>query len=343
MKIIIARLFAFFICPILGFSVLVQAQTPAPTPVPTARVVVSDSMLNLELEMAESSYSLNPNLESKSRLLNIYEKVVYSRCMAEMRRTLVFAGATHDQVCIDYIAKIFTLDPGNIVAYCARDGIDSESCRYASNRQSIIVFDPKKEEESGAASLDEVIARRKEGTKVREETLKLLSRVRTLQRAKAQAGTLMQIRTSVERILSLNCSGPADIRVKLTGEEKKEEVVAEPTVSSLVPPDDAATSGDSANKSGDDPISKLLRENFHTPTPAVRLEKSFRQYEISKTCNDYILEALKIDPNLSTAHCYKYGFYSWQCMNALRHERRTGPSQSGKPGTPQPGAGIVKF
>lgn len=329
-----------FICSLFYLVGLANAQSLKATPTPQAKKIVSDKLMLLELEMAESSYALNADLKNKTRLLTIYERIVYTRCMYEMHRTLIYTGLSTDPVCREYIDKIFQLDAGNVVGYCAKEGIDSEKCRHASLNQATATYNIKDEEKKGTASVDDIVALKKDAPKIRDESINLLNRIRTLENSKQKKNNFQERKTAMQRILQLNCNRT---RINISGEDKN-TVQATPTALSLVPSDLAEDTSASPTPDKTDPISQLLRENFAKPTPSVVLDKSYRVYEIPIECDEYIKQAFKIDPNFALAHCYKSGFYSNQCVNALRIERRqSSPGITQNAGSTTAQSGIEPF
>ena len=318
-----------------------RSETPAAESETPERKIVSDQLLLLELEMAESGYTLNASLENKIRLLNIYEKIVFSGCMHNLHQNLTFQGVSGDEVCMEYINKIFEHDAGNVVAFCAANGIDSLNCKTASLNQNKKVFDPQKEEKTGKASVDEVISTRRDGPEIREETLKLIYQLRALRAQKRDRTSIHEEKKIMEQILNLNCRR---IRISLAAEVMHTPTPTPPQEGStfFVPIDATPIGQEEESPKKKDAFAELLETGFPTPTPAADLPKSHRVYEIPKNCDEYIKEALQMDPQFATAICYENGFYSWQCINAKRLERRLSQPT---PAAQQPltGTGIQKF
>jgi hypothetical protein len=315
--------FAAAIILLIFKTAFVFAQTtptvPTRTPLPSAfenRIVNNDIML-IELEMAENGYTINKGADSKTRLLSIYEKVLFLRCLSGTFATLTRSAPATDQVCLDYSGRALKLDPGNPVGLCVRDGMDSGMCKAASEAQNLMPYDPQGEEKSEKASLDEVIALKREGTKTREQTATLYNKMKYLDRdGKGLQESLYMKKMYMEQILDLNCTRPKIVLAD-NGDETTASVATK--ANSMVAPDTDTDGGQKAVNTPDD-FSKLLNEHFSTPVPLVTAPKSPRTYKITIQCQRYIDEALKIDPNMSRAICYKWGYYSWQCLNAKRRE-----------------------
>lgn len=318
-----------------------NAETPEVVirPLPDAKPaekVVDDDILLLRLEIAENGYTVTRDRASKERLLGIYEKVVFTRCLSRELQNLSGARPETDDICLEYIEKILNFDPGNVVAYCAREGSESASCRAASERQKVRTFNPKEEEQMSVASVDDVIESRVEGPKIKEATRDLRRELSSLNRNTSKTASTDKKRSIMQRILTLNCRNS---RIKLEEKDIPAETPKEQT-SSLVPDDsilEKAASAATPTPRGDDPLSNLLNENFATPTPTVTLPESPRIYEISSECQDYIEEFSAADPIFAAPHCFKWGYYSTQCLDARRREGKvsSGASAGSSDSTPK--------
>ncbi len=338
-------LFSFLI--LMKLNVFAQTPTPSITKTPVeeknnSEKIVNNDYLIFELEMAENGYTINKDILSTTRLLRIYEKVVFQRCLYEAYYTLAHSTKTKDKICLSFIDKIFDIDPGNIVAFCAKDGNDSQTCKTASLKQTISTYDPRRDEKENKASLDEVIAERREGPQIKEKTDELLDKLRLLNIPgnKKKNNPAAEKKAILLEILNLNCQRP---RIKLEKLYVKEEVRKD-TSGSLIAPDslinDKKQELSEATKTTD-PFSQMLNEHFSTPTPVVVLPKSHREYQVSIICNEYIEDALSFDSNFSAALCYRWGFYSWQCINARRNEKLH--SRGGSDSFTSPTGDIQKF
>ena len=291
---------------------------------------IKDQILQLQVSMADNSYRLNKNLESKSRLLSVLEKVLYSICLTEVANNLKQSGANKNETCSKYVSQILNLDAGNVVAICVRDGIDSRTCRYASENQKTNTYDPEREQKDETAQLDDVVTYKKEQQKIQEETDSLYNNYSTLEYSEKNKKNILERKQIISKILSLNCAR-SRIRLEKLTEETQKSIRKKSTSLIDYEPE---TSESSERKptavpvAKDDAFTELLNKHFKTPTPTVTIAESFRIYEITSDCNRYLEEAFKLDANLPAAQCYKWGFYSWQCINAKRIEMK---SLSAKP------------
>lgn len=300
------------------------AQTPAPKALPTSRPVmervVNDDLVLLELEMADSGYSINKSLESATRLLTVIEKVLTIRCLSEVQASLGQSNPSQDEVCIDFANRAMDIDPGNVVAICVINGIDSSICKAASEGQVLATYDPKAEEKNQTASLEDVVAVKKEGDKVRIQTIQLENKIKYLGVNNKNPLTLSEKKSLMGQILNLNCVRP---RIKLLELNKKTIKSSSTRVSRMVAPDNESETGEESNpKSAGTPdaFDQMLKDHFKTPTPTVEIPKSARVYEVTTKCKNYLDEAFKLDPYMAAAFCHKWGFYSWQCINSKRRE-----------------------
>ncbi|HMO01805.1 MAG TPA: hypothetical protein PKD37_02245 [Oligoflexia bacterium] len=99
-----------------------------------------DQFLRWQLANAEDSFRVKPTIDNRAYLLMAYEKVVAKLCMPQLLNSLRHAGSPSDPLCLDYIQRVLKLHPGNSVAICARDGIDSKNCLRASELDRYEVF-----------------------------------------------------------------------------------------------------------------------------------------------------------------------------------------------------------
>lgn len=98
------------------------------------------SITDLTIEMAESTWKVRPTLQSLSELVNALEKNLNSRCFGDMLRKLSYEGPPTDPDCLARMERLLDLYPGNPVATCLRDGIESQSCSDAYRGQSMKSF-----------------------------------------------------------------------------------------------------------------------------------------------------------------------------------------------------------
>lgn len=318
-------------------SINTPLASPISSPKPQKEKIINNEVVQWELEMAENGYNLNKNVKNKSRLLKVYEQVVSLRCMTKLHEDLSYIRDPTDKICLEYIEKTLSIDSANPIAICGRDGIDSQTCKDASDGQNLQTYDSKFEERTGIASLDEVIANRREAPALAAETNKLLKDVDKLRstslRTKKSLDT-SKIYSNLVKILTLNCKGS---RIRL--DEKDQDLKLQRTVATATP-QIAASDNQSLITESDrlqvpkpkessvprDPYLGIFSgtEPKNPPT----LSQSKRIYEISQQCNQYINMTRELSPKMALPICYRYGFYTYTCINAKRKEQREGISSN---------------
>ncbi|MCO6430153.1 MAG: hypothetical protein J5J00_04775 [Deltaproteobacteria bacterium] len=363
MKGLPAKIAGLFTLGALLLTPFAAAQTPspsevvpsptAPTPSPSAtaastggdKLPISD-LLSWELGLAENAFLNMRNVKNKQRLLAVYEKVTAAICMPNLHKVLEHEGSPDYPKCPEFIKKTLELDPANPIAICARDGIKSVLCRATNHHTTFSTFHPESEEQLGIASLDDILENKKNRQQIADESLKLsnelqqLSKVEPKRRKAAHIKRMNEIHSS---LLKLQCRNwrvilnQTDQDVAREFEEKQgneDDRFA-----------DSASAARAATASAQESV--LLRkiaEEFEITEALKQLPESKRIYQVSTECDRHIESALKFNKNHATAICYRYGFYSPQCVEALKAQRDAqGDSfeQSDDPNTPT--GGFDKF
>jgi len=103
-----------------------------------------DDFISLNAAMAAAHFEIRPSLQNRSDLVYALSKLVAYRCMSSLHRTLVYSSSPQDKDCQDAISYTLSIDPSNPEAICAKDGIDSPSCRNAFREQETLTHIPFK-------------------------------------------------------------------------------------------------------------------------------------------------------------------------------------------------------
>jgi hypothetical protein len=121
----------FLACYSLVTPVWVLAAPPTATPSP---------MVPIEIEAAAALFQNSGTLENRIVLVEAYEGFITATCMPHLWRYLQHEGKLKDPRCILAVSELLKLDAANPVAICARDGIDTRSCRELFGKQIIAAF-----------------------------------------------------------------------------------------------------------------------------------------------------------------------------------------------------------
>jgi hypothetical protein len=287
------------------------------------------NVLKLDLDAARA---LSHRPASRDRLIILYEKLVEMRCMPQLSSTLEYAGNPQDAECLEYLEQLRTLYPEDLVAACASNGIDSESCRTAYEDQFIGTY---KKDQPGVEEVDLEV---KLGTLKQENSIKKL--VYALEQAsfKFRKSNLpedrKELREAYTKLLPVACRL---IRIKLQHTPPPEtfraavilappEINKDDPLNQLVKQYGEAKSGSSSSSKSIEEVPAMdedapfQRRKAATPrpTPAAPV---WRVRYLTEDCSYYIRQALAFEPNFMLAVCFQQGFSSPDCVNARRRER----------------------
>jgi len=338
------RIVIFFLSIVLGsFPTLAQieptkssSQPAASLKKPTASLDVDD----LKIAMAESSLQVNPSLRTTSDLISALEATLTKSCFGDTLRTLEYNGSPTDPQCLERMEKLLQLYPDSAVGICLRDGFGADSCISAYQNQTLAPYsyssgadsfqDPalkvglSKVEQSKLSSLSstlEDVNKRyqaattdsekqnslNDATRLYDQLLGIACRVSaisledapgTSSQPEAESGELTEIRRKIMKI-------PAGLRAEHQERmlQKAEEELGQAK----------------ANKDKRDFILKKIQviQNPEVKT-AVSTDGKIRVRVVLPECFELIQKAEKIIPNLPSPICHRVGWYSPQCVAAIK-------------------------
>lgn len=120
----------------LALPLLIFLSIPSPLSAENPSPFRSD-MLEWKALMAENRHALKKDDLTKFEMLYAFRAVIHRACMPNLPKTLSYDGNPTNPKCLELIDKILAVDPGNSAALCARDGIDSVTCRDSYLRQVV--------------------------------------------------------------------------------------------------------------------------------------------------------------------------------------------------------------
>lgn len=305
--------------------------------------VIKDDFLIWELELAENSYKINKSIENKTRLLSAYEKVTVARCMPELLTTLAYTPDPQDTICLDFIGKALTIDPANPIALCAREGIDHVVCKAAFKKQKTGRYDTQLEIRQGTASLDDLLKSKKDEDLQRKKLSETEARfyaARSDHSSKATPESLKKLHEAVNQLLTLTCR---DSRIRLT-EPSPEELRAREQAAAVAAPGQNPESSmfvNLATPTPADPFAEVFRSR--RPEDDIKLPESDRTWEISRKCDETLKRVKDMRPPPAYVPCAAQGFYSPECISALRLEKKSAPAQQKGRQESKSGSGIESF
>lgn len=292
----------------------------------------------LKITMAENSLKVNPSLRTLSELTSALEQSLNSRCFGDMLRTLSYQGPPQDPACLARIDRLLEVYPNNPVAVCLRDGIEAPSCRSAYQEQHLVAF-------SGGSSYQDPALKVGLSENDSKRLGQLSGALQDVDTAFRNAATDEQKLKSLEdganlydQILSIACK-VAGLRLDEPADRKEDK--EDPSIRDVrerllkIPP---ALRGDYQRQLLQQAEEELAKAKNDTTQKKIIIQKinviqnpdqkktlsaagTLRMRVVLSQCKDFIEKFEKILPDAPAPPCYRAGWYSPQCINALRNWR----------------------
>ncbi len=297
-------------------------ETATPLPQSSAEQAQSKSSDILELHalLSEKIYRTKNTPENRIKYIEALERRVGPLCMPHLTRDLIYTGMSKTEECSDWIEKILDLDPENPSAICARDGIDSRSCRTAYSKVQVGTYDPTEYINSSdpMEAVEAKIAVSRNASEI--STIEAQLEKLTFERPKGDQVEILREKRKVlyNQLLALACTS---IRLSIT--------------TSSTPPGEPGSSKKNLI------ISDAELESFGIPSTTLNNPGPAARYTIHKRlliprCDRAIKLALNAFPELPSPLCQKFGYYSPQCVEAKRAEKSAKRTELKKQGTDLP-------
>lgn len=316
--------------------------TPTPTRAPGRTVDISKALgiTEIKVEMAESRLKLNPSPETTNELIVALEDFLNSTCLAKLPQTLSYSGNPSDPMCIARMQRILEINPGNPVGLCVRDGITAQSCVDAYQDQKLSIFYP-------SSSLDGLDPALKVGLSASDLTkidgfekslFDIDSQYRTATDDVTKKKLIDDASLVYEQALSIACRvSSLKLEAKVSDIQSQEEQELEQTRERLIQVP-AAIRGDYQRQAAEK-VQQELQSGKVTPERRETLmlmlkiidspedplpqkaRETIRTRVILARCNDFMEQAKKVTPDLPSPVCYREGWYSPQCIQALKRWR----------------------
>jgi len=280
-------------------------------------------MLLWEAQAAESSFELNQSLSNRSRYLSALENLVGPICMPNLFSTLKHDKPSEDSNCQLYLEKLLNLDEANPIGICARDGIDSSTCQTVNDGQIVETYkirsdlyddaNDDKAELDLAFKLDQ--ERNKDSAmKSMQSVMQIINSMPATPSPEALSKYQQDLRGAMQKLLRQSCKMS---RVHFEkGVDRR--FATPPTRTSLKAQEKA-----SQTKKLLDELQKLSGDDAPpTPSPTPKKDSLVRVRYISEMCSAAIAQVLGRDNHIALTTCFKFGFYSKDCVTALRQEKQ---------------------
>lgn len=293
--------------------------TVSPAPTKAGPRDKPQELLELAVQLAENNFHLRASPFSRAALVMALEKLLDHQCFKKLHVTLGYDKPPTDTACRETIERILSIDSGNPVAVCARDGIDSKLCISSYAAQKIAIFDPAKDPPQGELpDLEVKLSETRYQDKLRQienDLVRYISEYRKTKKYEFLKGALALL----DQALQLSCKV---VRISL------EDSNANP-----LPTIAAAPSPSAASEAG---------------TAVPKLTNYSRVRYITRSCAKFINETLRLEKNYPTAVCYRDGQTSPACIGAKRlnvkkEKAKVAATKTSKPGAPEDDKPFVTF
>jgi hypothetical protein len=359
-----ATILALLSTAVCALSASAQTQPPPParpSPQKTTNLSSAVGLNELKIEMAESRLKLGKSPKVVSDLASALEEYLTTTCMAKLPRTLSYAGNPTDPICLERLRRLLEINPGNPVAICVQDGITAPSCVDASKNQTVsVVYENSTDEEVDPVLKAGLSAATLERIRKVEESLKEIDvKYQEVETPEEKRTLVNDATTLYDQILHMACKVSA---VALKTENKSDtfdepQELAQTRARLLqIPP---AIRGDyqremsaKIEKELSDPKAsserqarlKELLDVVKDPTSlsSAQIASLKRVRFILNTCSEKIELARQVSPDLPGVTCYREGWYTPQCVYAMKKWRMQKQQEGAKvTGTPSPKSSMI--
>jgi hypothetical protein len=297
-------------------------------------------MNELKIEMSESRLKMSKNPKALNDLVNALEDYLNTTCMTKLPQTLAYTGNPTDPMCIARVERLLELHPGNPVATCTRDGIAAKSCIEAYRNQRIHPIpqgstnediDPSLRVGLSETTLDKI-------GKVEETLAEVNRKYQNASTPEEKKALINDAATLYDQALSMACklssvalvSGESDGELVERAElaQARERLMQVPAMirkdyqremeeKALLEMGNPKTS--EARKKEIQELIKVIQDP--TALSASQTANMDRTRFILEKCANLIDVAVSIIPDLPAAVCYREGWYTPQCVVALKRWR----------------------
>ena len=311
--------------------------TPTATPpaaTPTAATAASifegkEDLVSLGAAMAAAQYEIRPSFMTRTDLITNLSRAVDAHCMGTLPRDLAYTP-NHSPYCEQLITYTLSIDPQNPDAICARDGIDASTCREAYREVATSSSVSYRDSASVMQRFgnDSTIHDAEVSMQV-DAILKDLYPAKSAYATEKNETNRLRLAALYITLLDRVCAAP---KIAPNPDYLKDRTAQDRALQSTGAP--AAK-----EKRFADMLSRLANTPGRpTPIPAV----ISRTRLMSISCLDHVREALQYIPELPRAICHRDGFFSPNCIDALRKNGATLQPSSHAAGTPSKG-GLQPF
>ncbi len=293
--------------------------SPLPSPTVSLHAVFDghDDLLTLSAAMAAAQFEIRQSLSNKSDLIAALSRLVAGRCMRNLHKALVYTPDPKNKGCLEAIEYTLSVDPSNPEAVCARDGIDTASCREAFRQErttSELLF--KDTEGLWMRFQDDVRIQESVGgsasSKASTEFFQAVSAYKTENTPSNKARIAAAATTMLDRMCMTTRKIP---NPSFDQERQAQEKALEKSAGKSGPGESAKEKYPTFNEM----MSKLTGTPGPSSTPIPAVTSRFRL--VSDNCRGAVNRTLEVLPEFPRAICHRDGFFSPSCVMAMRRQK----------------------
>ena len=345
---------ATLVAKMVGEDALTPLAREAPSPLVQATATSSapeiaiepdaDDFAKLKLDMAISSFKLNPDSRTRNMVIDAYQSLVIRECYSQVYKNLTYVPPGSAQ-CQAFVSKLLQFESQNPLAICARDGFDAVGCRSAYRGQTFRSFS----ERSSDTELDQVLDLKRH----EEELGEIQNRISNLRSdfeihkdAESHQKLLTELEQGIEKACRSLTEGPADeiangdellkkypeLARIVSGEESGMNS-SQGSLANMVEPTTPAEAQASPTPL-EKPYAGLLRD-LAPESSSTKIEPT-RYRNASPYCYSFVSQLLEFEPFHPRATCLRDGPYSPGCLLAVKRQREAPPTaRAGATSTPK--------
>lgn len=295
---------------------------------------------DLKIAMAESSLQVNPSLRTTSELVSALESTLSKTCFGDTLRSLKYEGSPTDPNCLAKMERLLHLYSESPVGICLRDGFQADSCVNAYQNQ---IFAPY-QGASGPDGLQDPALKVGLSKRERDKISSLSATLEDVNKRYQAAKTDSEKQNSIDdatrlydQLLGISC------RVSSISLEEDPNNTSVPEVESgelveirrkimKLPPALRAEHQERMLQKAEEELGQakdskekrefILKKIQVIQNPEIKsdisTEGKVRVRVVLPECFDVVQKAGKIIPNLPSPICHRIGWYSPQCVAAIK-------------------------
>jgi hypothetical protein len=289
-KVLFVLIFLFFSSKVVfaqNTEIISQTPTQTHTPTPTiaAPVAWPNEILNLQLNLNESSYKLNQNNINLGAYLWSAEQMINDACL-EISPNKNFEKVSPTSKCNTLINDILKIDPENPAATCAKFGFKSVECFDSYTKVTNILLTSN----SPAVNQKDVLAFIAAQEKINIKELDTINKLTFEYSDKKNSQNQAKLTNYFHKLVKQFCTPYAY-------EIKTSKTIEEPTPT---------------NQKSLDNLTILL-DNIHKPVSEPKKTVPTHLRLVPANCLEILKRAKQALPNSSPVICGEQGYYSPNC------------------------------